>query len=83
VAINGAPDIILLDLLLPKKDGFQVLEEIKKNPKSSKIPVILLTNLGQKEDVDKGFKLGANDYLVKAHFMPSEVVEKIKELINK
>lgn len=74
------PDVILLDLVLPKLSGFAVLEGIKKDKKISSIPVILLTNLSQKSDVEKGLKMGANDYLIKAHFMPSEVVAKIKKL---
>lgn len=76
------PNIILLDIVLPKKSGFEVLEEIKKNAATKKIPVVLLTNLGQKEDVQKGLKLGATDYLIKAHFMPSEVVAKVKRLVK-
>jgi len=81
-AIKDCPDIILLDLVLPKINGFDILKEVKSNSKSKNIPVILLTNLSQKADVEKGLKLGADDYLIKAHFMPSEVVEKIKKLIN-
>jgi DNA-binding response OmpR family regulator len=76
------PDIILLDLILPKINGFVVLETIKKDKKTKDIPVILLTNLSQKADVEKGLALGAVDYLIKAHFMPSEVVTKIKGLIK-
>lgn len=76
------PDIVLLDIVLPKKDGFHVLEEIKADDSTKHIPVILLTNLGQKDDVDRGLKLGAKDYLIKAHFMPSEVVEKVKQTIQ-
>lgn len=76
------PDLILLDILLPKMNGFDVLKQIKADPKMKDIPVILLTNLGQKSDVTQGFDLGAADYLIKAHFMPSEVVEKIKHLIR-
>lgn len=79
---NEAPDVILLDILLPKKDGFEVLKSIREDSKTKDIPVILLTNLGQKEDVDKGLKLGANDYLIKAHFTPTEVVSKIRELLK-
>ncbi len=79
---KNQPDIILLDLVLPKLTGFEVLEKIKNQDKLKKIPVILLTNLSQKSDVEKGLKLGADDYLIKAHFMPSEVVEKIKQLVD-
>lgn len=75
------PDIILLDILLPKLDGFEVLEQLKVEKDLHAIPVILLTNLGQKEDVDKGLKLGAADYLIKAHFMPAETVEKVKKVL--
>lgn len=76
------PNIILLDILMPKMDGFEVLENLKKDANLSKIPVILLTNLGQREDVEKGLKLGAVDYLIKAHFMPHETVEKVKKVIG-
>jgi len=75
------PDIILLDVLMPKMDGFSVLEKLKADAKTKKIPVILLTNLGQKEDVQKGLDRGAAGYLIKAHFMPSEVVDKIKKIL--
>ncbi|OGY88553.1 MAG: hypothetical protein A3B30_01450 [Candidatus Komeilibacteria bacterium RIFCSPLOWO2_01_FULL_52_15] len=75
------PDLILLDLNLPIMDGFQVLEELKKDPVTKKIPVLVLTNYGQKEHVDRCLALGAADYLIKAHFVPSEVVDKIKLLI--
>jgi len=82
VAKKENPDIILLDILMPKMDGFAVLDELKKNPDTEKIPVILLTNLGQKDDVKKGFEKGAVGYLIKAHFMPSEVVDKIKKILK-
>lgn len=76
------PDMILLDIKLPKMDGFEVLKKLKGNKETADIPVILLTNLSQKEDRDKGLEMGADDYLVKAHFMPSEVVGKIKKMIK-
>jgi DNA-binding response OmpR family regulator len=76
------PTLILLDIILPKMSGFDVLKDLKIDKRTKDIPVILLTNLGQREDVQKGLKLGAKDYLIKAHFMPSEVVEKIKKLIS-
>ena len=77
------PDIILLDIIMPKKDGFSVLKEIKSNPTLEKIPVILLTNLGQRENIEKGFKLGAASYIIKAHFTPSEIVKKVREVLEK
>ena len=76
------PDIILLDVLLPKLDGFVVLEKLKEDPVTKDIPVILLTNLGQKDDVEKGLESGAADYLIKAHFKPSEVVDKVKKILQ-
>ncbi|NOQ68199.1 response regulator [Patescibacteria group bacterium] len=79
---KAVPDIILLDVVMPKIDGFSVLKEIKKDPKLDKIPVVLLTNLSQKENVERGFALGASSYIIKAHFTPSEVVEKIKEVLK-
>jgi DNA-binding response OmpR family regulator len=82
LAIKNVPQIILLDLMLPKMSGFAVLEALKADSKLKNIPVILLTNLSQKADVDKGLALGANDYLIKAHFMPVEVVAKVKKLLG-
>lgn len=76
------PDIILLDILLPKLDGFEVLKKLKKGADTKSIPVILLTNLSQKNDVQKGLDLGAVDYLIKAHFMPSEVVSKVNKYVK-
>lgn len=76
------PRIMLLDIVLPKKSGFEVLAAVKADATTKDVPVILLTNLGQKEDVQKGLKLGALDYLIKAHFMPSEVVTKVKRLVK-
>ncbi|MFA4817975.1 MAG: response regulator [Parcubacteria group bacterium] len=72
------PDLILLDIIMPYMDGLEVLKKIKENDDTKNIPVILLTNLSQKEEVDKGMELGAKDYLIKSHFTPSEVLEKIK-----
>lgn len=77
------PDLVLLDIVLPKMDGFEVLQKIKKDPALRQVKVIALTNLGQKEEVDKGFAFGADDYIIKAHFTPSEVVNKVKQILNK
>lgn len=76
------PDIILLDVLMPKMDGFQALAKLKKTKETAHIPVILLTNLGQKKEVARGFTLGAADYLIKAHSKPSETVEKVKRILK-
>lgn len=82
LAGKESPDIILLDILMPKMDGFAVLDALKKDKALANIPVVLLTNLGQKDDVKKGFEKGAVGYLIKAHFMPSEVVDKIKKILK-
>lgn len=71
------PDLVLLDLILPGIDGFEVLNRMKEDSVLSSIPVIILSNLGQKEDVEKGLKMGAVDYLIKAHFTPGEIIDKI------
>ena len=76
------PDLILLDIILPKMDGFEILKNMKADPELKNIPVILLTNLSQKDEVKRGLDLGATDYLIKAHFMPSEVVKKIKQILG-
>ncbi len=76
------PDVVLLDILMPKMDGFTVLKKAKADPEIKDCPVILLTNLGQKDDVEKGLELGAVDYLIKAHFKPSETVDKVKKVLQ-
>lgn len=73
--------LILLDVILPNMNGFEILEEIKKDPVKSRIPVIMLTNMGQESEVKKGFDLGATDYIIKAHFTVEEIVKKIEETI--
>ncbi|MDP2926547.1 MAG: response regulator [bacterium] len=77
------PDLVLLDLILPGIDGFEVLARIKQDPEIAQTPVIVLSNLGQKEDIERGIKLGAVDYLIKAHFTPGEIVEKIASVFSK
>ena len=77
------PKLILLDIILPGIDGFEVLKRIKMGADElSKIPVIILSNLGQKDDIDRGLQMGAQDYLIKAHFTPTEIVEKVKAVIQ-
>lgn len=76
------PGLVLLDLILPNIDGFEVLSRIKKEVLTDVPPVIILSNLGQKEDVEKGLKLGATDYLIKAHFTPGEIIEKVKSILK-
>lgn len=81
--IKEKPDILLLDLVMPVKDGFEVLQEMKIDSKIAKIPVIILSNLGQDSDIKRGIELGAVDYLVKADFTISDVTKKIKEHLAK
>jgi len=76
------PDLVLLDLILPKKDGFEVLKEIKGDETTKDIPVIILTNLEKTADIEKTLSLGATTYLVKANYELEEIVKKIKEIIN-
>ena len=76
------PAVVLLDLILPGIDGFEVLLKMKGDQSTASIPVIILSNLGQKEDVEKGLKLGAVDYLIKAHFTPGEIIEKVKNILK-
>ncbi len=73
------PDLILLDIILPKKSGFLFLEEIKKDPELSKIPIFIISALGQEEDIRKGFELGVIDYFVKAKISLDDLVKKVKE----
>lgn len=82
LAESEKPDIVLLDIIMPKMDGFAALKKMKKNAATAGIPVILLTNLGQEEDIRKGKELGAVDYFIKANHTPQEVVDKVKSIIG-
>jgi len=83
IAREKSPDMVLLDLILPGLDGFEILKILKGDKNTSPIPVIVLSNLGQKEDMDKALAGGAEDFMVKAHFTPSEIVAKIKFVLKK
>jgi DNA-binding response OmpR family regulator len=76
------PDVVLLDLMIPKRDGFWVLEQVKANPELKNTKIIVLSNLGQEQDKDRAFSLGAMDYLVKADISIKEVIDKIKKNLN-
>lgn len=82
LAVQEKPDIVLLDVILPQLDGFSVLQELRGNASLKNTPIIMLTNLGTTEDKEKGEKLGATDYLVKANLTPGQVGEKIKEYLK-
>ncbi|MEI6326755.1 MAG: response regulator [Candidatus Roizmanbacteria bacterium] len=78
-----SPDLVLLDLVMPKRDGFSVLEELKKDPKYNTLPVIIASNLGQREDMQKALALGAKDFIIKSDFSLDQIVEKINLHIGK
>ena len=77
------PNIVLLDLMLPKKNGFEVLETVKQNIKLNHIPVIILSNLGQGDDIERGRALGADDFLVKSNVKLETVLEKVEQVLQK
>ncbi len=83
LAKSVKPDFILLDIIMPKMDGFSVLKSLKGDSTTKDIPVILLTNLGQDEDIERGKQLGAVGYLVKANITPAEVVDAVKKEMAK
>lgn len=82
MAKSQKPDLILLDLVLPRLHGFEVLKELKTSPETRNIPIIVLTNLEGIGDIDKAIELGATTYLVKAQYTLEEVVEKIKKVLG-
>ena len=77
--ISEKPDIVLLDVVLPRKSGFDVLIEMKEKKETKKIPVIILSNLGQESDVKRGFSLGVQEYLIKPEISLSDAVDKVRE----
>ena len=77
------PDLALLDIILPGKSGFEVMEEIKLDPQTAKVPVFIISNLGQDTDVQRGEELGAKEYIVKARISIDEIVEKVKNFLLK
>jgi len=79
---NFKPNVIILDLILPGMDGYEVLTRLKSNPATSSIPVIVLSNLGQVEDIEHAKKLGAVEFMVKAHFSFGEIVKKINTVLQ-
>jgi twitching motility two-component system response regulator PilH len=77
------PDAILLDILMPKMDGFQFLKELKEGMKITDIPIILLSNLSQEFEVKEGYRLSAVKYLIKANYTPEEVVNEVRQVLKK
>ena len=82
-AKSKKPDIILLDILLPRQDGFNVLKGLKEDSATKSIPVLIISNLSEEENIRKAFGLGAVDYLIKSNFLPSEVIDKVKKALTK
>ena len=82
MARSEKPDLILLDLILPRLHGFEILKKLKEDPETKEIPVIVLTNLEKMEDINKAIELGATTYLVKTEYKIEEVIEKIKKIIG-
>ena len=76
------PDIIILDLILPDLNGFDILERITTDERTKKVPVIILSNLDQKEDIDKAMSLGAVDFMIKANFSLTEIIARIKRQLG-
>lgn len=76
------PDLILLDLIMPRKDGFSTLKELKANPKWKDIPIIITSNLDQQEDIDKGMRMGAMDYVIKTEMQVDDFLKKIKMILH-
>lgn len=93
VAVNGEeglkamreekPDIVLLDIIMPKMGGFEVMEEMGKDPALKEIPIVIISNSGQPVELDKAKELGAKDWLIKTEFDPQEVVEKVEKQIGR
>ena len=77
------PDIVLLDIIMPKKGGIEVMEEMQKEPKLKTLPVIIISNSGQPVELDKAKELGAKDWLIKTEFDPQEVIDKVVKQIGK
>lgn len=75
-------NLILQDIILPGTDGISFLKELKMSPETKNIPVIITSNLGQQDEIDQGLAEGANDYIVKAHATPGEIVEKVTNILG-
>lgn len=76
------PDLVLLDIVLPRLDGWEILKDMRDKKITPGLKVVVLSNLGQKSEIDKAFALGAAQYLIKAHYTPSEVVAEVKKVLE-
>jgi DNA-binding response OmpR family regulator len=78
-----APEVVLFDIVMPNLDGFDMLAKIKEEKLAPEAVFIAISNLGQKEDIERMMKLGADDYIIKAHFTPTEIMNKVNDLISR
>lgn len=82
IARSEKPDMVLMDIVLPDKTGIQALEEIKADPELKDLPVVMLTNFGNEENINKAIDIGAEDFILKYKVVPSEVVDKIEQMLG-
>jgi DNA-binding response OmpR family regulator len=80
-AMSRRPEVVLLDIILPEVDGFSILQNLKNSQETKDIPVLLLTNLGQESDQEKGRQMGVTDYFVKSQHTPADIIQKINSII--
>ena len=80
LAQKEKPDLIVLDILMPGMDGYEVIKKIRGDAQIKEIPILVLSNLGQEEEIKRGLELGANDYIVKTDLTPSELIDKVKSM---
>lgn len=80
--VSNSPDMIILDLILPGLDGYEILSILKKDKKTSDIPVIILSNLGQEEEIERARALGATDFMVKINFTLEEIVVRVNQIFK-
>jgi len=76
------PDLVLADILMPGISGFELIKKVKADKEIQDIPIVILSNLGTKDDMAKGLKLGAVDYIIKVHLTPTEIFERVKKILK-
>jgi len=82
LAQKEKPDLIILDILMPGMDGYEVIRKLKEDNQTKEITILVLSNLGQREEVNQGLKLGADDYIIKTDLTPSELVNKVERMFK-
>ncbi|HCS78279.1 TPA: response regulator [Patescibacteria group bacterium] len=83
IAETQAPDLIVLDIMMPRLDGFSVLEKLRQSEKTRNTPILVYSNLGQEDEIVRAKKMGATDFVIKANLSPTEMINKIKEHLPK